>query len=206
MEAVIPDFSWNAGIAESKRSTTAETGEAPEGIRGTIEAKSSRPAGLHEVAVNRGPVPAQYHQEVIDVVRNGGLGDVLMCTPGLRELKRANPNSKIRFYTYWGEVVDGLPYISEVLPTRSAPPNAVQLDFGQANPPYAHIARVYGDSLRVDVRDVRPDCVVRSDLVRQFQEVWQELPRPHIVISRHASSWTPNKDWPDANWEELIVL
>ena len=34
--------------------------------------------------------------------------------------------------------------------------------------------------------------------------MWKELPRPHIIVSRHASWWTPNKDWPDAHWAELV--
>ena len=97
-------------------------------------------------------------------------------------LKHTNSNSCIRFYTYWGEVVAGLPYIDEVFPTNAAPPHAIRLGYEQSIPPYAHIACVLGDSMGVDVRGIRPDCVIPSDLVQRFEKAWQALPRPHISV------------------------
>jgi len=58
--------------------------------------------------------------------------------------------------------------------------------------------------LGVEVTDVRPDCVIDPALVARFRAAWQGLQRPHIVINRHASSWTPNKAWPEGHWTELI--
>ena len=55
-------------------------------------------------------------EAINELARNGALGDVLMCTPVLRELKRRNPHCHIRFYTNFGPLVNGLPYIDEVLP------------------------------------------------------------------------------------------
>lgn len=52
--------------------------------------------------------------------------------------------------------------------------------------------------------DVRPDCVIQQELVEGFRESWQHLPRPHVLKSRRASDWTPNKNWPDPHWAELI--
>jgi hypothetical protein len=54
------------------------------------------------------------------------------------------------------------------------------------------------------VRDLRPDCVVNPALVKRFRGMWRGMPHPHILVSRRASAWTPNKDWPDKNWTELI--
>ncbi|MGA2089541.1 MAG: hypothetical protein ABSG66_11555, partial [Stellaceae bacterium] len=41
----------------------------------------------------RNPVPfrAPWRSAVLHVHRNMGLGDILMCTPALREVKRLNP-------------------------------------------------------------------------------------------------------------------
>jgi ADP-heptose:LPS heptosyltransferase len=157
----------------------------------------------HEVPLTH-LVRAPLKRTVIDIVRNGGLGDVLMCTPGLRALKHANPEGRINFYTYWRDVVDGLPYIDKVLPTDAAPAHAIRLGYEHAIPPYAHISCVLADNLGVWVQDVRPDCVIQSKLVLQFRQAWEKLPRPHIIVSRHASGWSPNKNWPDAYWEDLI--
>ena len=127
-----------------------------------------------------------------------------MCTPALRELKRINPRCHVRFYTNFGSLVRGLSYIDEVFPFDRFPPGAIFLKYEDAIPPQAHLARVMGDSLGVNVRDVRPDCVIESRLVEQFRESWQALPRPHVVVQRRASAWTPNKDWPDLYWDDLI--
>jgi ADP-heptose:LPS heptosyltransferase len=72
-------------------------------------------------------------------------------------------------------------------------------------PPRRHIAKIFGDCLGVRVTDVRPDCIVRSELVDAFTEQWRGLPRPHIVVNRNSSPWTPNKDWPDPLWCDLIA-
>jgi hypothetical protein len=45
----------------------------------------------------RHPIPftAPWQRAVVDVAREGGIGDVLMCTPVLRELKRRRPGCRI---------------------------------------------------------------------------------------------------------------
>jgi ADP-heptose:LPS heptosyltransferase len=71
--------------------------------------------------------------------------------------------------------------------------------------PATHLAKLIGRSLNVEVVDVRPDCVVRPDLVAGFFEAWRGYPSPYVVVQRRASRWTPNKDWPDAYWTALIA-
>ena len=77
------------------------------------------------------------------------------------------------------------------------PEDYVWLNYEWSLPPHRHIARIIGDLLGLDVRDVRPSCAVRPDLVERFRNEWSDLPRPHVVVTRRASSYTPNKDWPD---------
>ena len=84
-----------------------------------------------------------------DVAMNGGLGDVLMCTPGLRALKHSQPACRIRFYSHYQDVVGGLAYIDEVHPLAAAPATAFAAGYGPSSPPYQHIAGVIGDSLGV---------------------------------------------------------
>jgi hypothetical protein len=80
----------------------------------------------------RWPLPwhVPYRHDEVRVWRPGGLGDVLMCTPALRELKRRNPACRVTFYTDFPSVVDGLPFIDQVRPTAERPVNAIYL----ANP------------------------------------------------------------------------
>src|ERR1700731_911808 len=67
------------------------------------------------------PLKRPWQRQTIDLARESALGDVLMCTPVLRELKRRNPHCHIRFYTNFGPLVNGLPYIDEVLPYEQKP-------------------------------------------------------------------------------------
>src|SRR5271165_6540482 len=93
------------------------------------------------------------NRQNIDLARDGALGDVLMCTPVLRELKRRNPHCYIRFYTKYGPLVNGLAYIDEVL----AFDKVLELDkthagvhflyYEQAVPPEVHLSRIMGDKI-----------------------------------------------------------
>jgi ADP-heptose:LPS heptosyltransferase len=124
-----------------------------------------------------------------------------MCTPSFRALGELG--CRIRFYTQHPELITGLSYIEEVRPLDAAPSNAIFVGYGVV-PPYSHIAQIIGHELGVNLLDVRPDCVIQPDLVRRFQDAWQDLPHPHIIVSRRAGFYTRNKDWPDAHWQELI--
>ena len=128
-----------------------------------------------------------------------------MCTPALRELKRRNPACRVTFYTDFPSVVDGLPFIDQVRPTAERPVNAIYLAYEDSLPPRRHIACIFGYHLGLTVRDVRPSCTVRQELVERFHHDWNGLPRPLIVVNRRAGPWTPNKDWPDTYWDDLVA-
>jgi ADP-heptose:LPS heptosyltransferase len=150
------------------------------------------------------PLSAPWRRNSLDIGRRGALGDVLMCTPALRELKRKNPTSHIRFYTDYAPLVRGLPYIDEVLAFDRLPNGTIILRYEDVTPPRAHIAKILGDNLGINVSDVRPDCILDRTLVKRFHDSWCTLPRPRVVVQRRASRWTPNKDWPEEYWVELI--
>ena len=150
------------------------------------------------------PFASPARAAVADFVRPGGIGDVILCTPGLRAAKAANPGGRIRFYTKMPELVAGLPYIDEVLPYEDRPDGSIYLDYLKLVPSPVHLARLIGDRIGVDVSDVQPDCVVDEALAARFRRDWAHLPRPWVVALRRASRFTPNKDWPDAAWDVLL--
>lgn len=154
----------------------------------------------------RYPMPgsAPWRRTHLEVARNGGIGDVLLCTPALRELKRKNPVCHVRFYTEHAVLVRGLPYIDQVLEFADRPTDSIYLRYEDDLPPRAHFAKIIGDNLKLDVQDPRPDCIIDAKLVAAFQASWQQLPRPHIIVQRRASRWTPNKDWPMEYWIALM--
>jgi ADP-heptose:LPS heptosyltransferase len=156
----------------------------------------------------RYPVPAlaPYQRRRLDVARMAGMGDVLMCTPALREVKRLNPSCHITFYAGFPEVVRGLPFIDEVRAFGERTPAAFLLACEGSLPPGRHLARIFGDNLGVVVEDVRPSCAIDAERVAEWQGRWRGLPRPVVVVHRYANAWTPNKDWPDAYWVKLMEL
>ena len=149
------------------------------------------------------PLRTPVYRDRLAVARDAGLGDVLMCTPAFRELKRRNPRLRISFYTQFGDLVRGLPYIDEVKPFAEKPADATFLEYTSLVPSPVHIARLIGDRLGVKVTDPRPDCVIDPARVASYRESWATLPHPHIAVLRRASRFTPNKDWPTAAWTAL---
>jgi hypothetical protein len=108
------------------------------------------------------------------------------------------------FYTDFPSLIEGLSLVNEVRPRSDAPAGAIELQYEGSPKPRRHIARILGDLLGLDVRDVAPNCVVDEDLRADFRTRWSDLPRPWIIVNRHASAWTPNKAWPGESWEVLV--
>jgi ADP-heptose:LPS heptosyltransferase len=151
------------------------------------------------------PWGVPYRRSEVVLSRGAGLGDVLLCTPALREMKRRNPRCRVTFYTDFGDLIDGLPFVDRVRPMAEHPDHFVlRMCYERSLPSRRHLAQLIGDTVGVNVRDVRPSCAVRGELVEKFRQAWSDLPRPLIVVSRCASPWTPNKNWPEEYWEVLV--
>jgi ADP-heptose:LPS heptosyltransferase len=154
------------------------------------------------------PFQAPWRRAQLDIVSHGGVGDVIMCTPVLRELRRRNPHCRIRFYSKYSPLVAGLPYIDEALPREFCPYPAIQVNYWDDDtdpiPLHGRLIALLGDRLGLKVTDQRVECVVDQELVSDYRAAWQPLPHPHIVIGRHGGEWTPNKEWPADSWTTLI--
>lgn len=153
----------------------------------------------------RHPIPllVPWRSKELHVRRRAGVGDVLLCTPAIRELKRRNPGCLVHFYTSYPSLLQGLPYVHEIHPWSEAPANSLNLQYEDAVPGEAHLARIIGDGLGLKISDTTPDCAVNATLVESWREAWSSLPRPHILILRRAGNWTPNKNWQDRSWVAL---
>lgn len=148
-----------------------------------------------------------YLRKVLHVRRGSGLGDVLMCTPALKVAKKLNPKGRIIFHTGFPELIRGLPFIDEVCPTDDFPANTVTLTYeNPLPPPNRHIAKLFGESIGVPVRNIKPTCAMDPQTICRWQERFASLPRPIVVVNQLASTWTPNKNWPQENWEIAISL
>ncbi len=150
------------------------------------------------------PLKAPYRRSQLHLGRSGGHGDVLLCTPALRELKQINPACHVTFYTYIPDLLRGLPFVDAVRNFDERPGDLIDLGYEDLIPPHRHIAAIMGDKLGLRIRDVRPSCVVNPEIVSRFLAEWRDLRRPRIMVSRRAGPCTPNKDWPDEHWRNLL--
>jgi len=146
----------------------------------------------------------QRQSHRLQVARYGGLGDVLMCTPALRALKRSNPDCHITFFSAFGELLVGLPFVDEVRKLEERSDDAIVLTYEELIPPRRHIASLFGDLIGVNVRNVRPACAVDAELLAKWSQFTQQLRPPVMIVYRHASSWTPNKEWPAEYWNAAL--
>jgi ADP-heptose:LPS heptosyltransferase len=183
-------------------------------LRQTIEERVATWAFRHcgplsRAVLFRGASGLPWHRSLLDVTLHEldiGVGDALMCTPVLRELKRVNPRCHVRFYTRFPSLLQGLPYIDEVRPFEERPPDAIVVGYcGSDYPPRRTLVSMLGDRLGLAVRDHVPDCIIDRALVDGWRHAWRSLPRPHIVVNRFGNAWTPNKDWPGEYWDALIA-
>ncbi len=148
-----------------------------------------------------------WQADRLDLARSGGLGDVLMCTPVAREIKRRNPDCRIRFFTDYGDLVRGLPQFDEVLPFEAHPWTALHLEYRAPVPVGRHLAQAIAADLGMEIEDVRPDCVVRPEADDEADRLTAPAGRrPVVLLQRSASGWTPNKDWPADRWRSLAEM
>ena len=151
------------------------------------------------------PFSEPWRKNELEIGRNGGIGDVLMCTPALREAKKRNPKIYIKFYTNLPELVRGLPYIDEVLlfPKIFGKNNKIiRMIYEDFTPLNFHIAKFFGNILGVNLKNVKPDCMVNNGLKNHYKNQWGK--EKTIVVLIRASQFTPNKNWPLEYWDELI--
>ncbi len=127
-----------------------------------------------------------------------------MATPALRRVKERNPSCRVTFYTHFANLVRGLPFIDEVRPVDAAPPGkSIRLRYENLVPVRRHIAGIFGEILEFD-RNNRPSCVLDPRLLDHYRHEFRDLPHPWIILNRKAGPWSPNKNWPDPHWQELI--
>jgi ADP-heptose:LPS heptosyltransferase len=110
----------------------------------------------------------------------------------------------VTFFTDYPELVTGLPGFTSVRPYSERPRQSLELIYETSIPPKRHIAKIMGDCIGVAVEDIRPDCVLNAETAAGWRDRLANLPRPIVAINRSAGPFTPNKDWPDAHWCELI--
>jgi GT2 family glycosyltransferase len=143
-------------------------------------------------------------KEIVSFSRGGGLGDVLMCTPFLREFKKRHPSVRLQFFTKYAPLVEGLPFLDYVGNTFYEPADAIPLLYERDIPTRRHLAQIFANNMGLALDDLRPSCAIDPHVFATMGARLEPHMRPLIVIQRQTSDWTPNKNWPSEYWTALI--
>ena len=133
----------------------------------------------------------------------GGLGDELMVTPILREVRTRNPTARILYHSRYPELFGLYPFIDEVIPLKrgTLPATGHIVRYDHLTPPVRplpiHLAQQVG--LLLDRHTPAPPPIPGT-----VADPAADLPRPRIAIQPGGSGWTPNKQWPLDRWLHLV--
>jgi ADP-heptose:LPS heptosyltransferase len=154
------------------------------------------------------PLRAPYLARELYLERPGELGDVLMCLAVIAEIRRRNPAIRLTFITRYHELLRDHPLLDQVLPPEEAASlprrRRVALRYEVFIPPRRHLIDYLGAC--VGLREV-PREIPLPDYGESLGELrtWLDTPRPVVAVVRKAGNFTPNKNWPDSRWRELIT-
>ena len=180
------------------------------------------------------PVPKPYQRKHLILKATGDrVGDALMCTAVIREIKNRNPHCQVSFITHHPDLFSGNSNIDKLIsnPTVSEMARAVRIGYEHMTPLFTGTraeatdpSRMAGDRYAGYNRRTPPprplivhmaecvglrcfsnqlDCAV-PQVSDQLQNEIEAMPGPLIVIQTRTSNWTTNKDWPAEYWRELV--
>lgn len=129
----------------------------------------------------------------ICLIREGARGDVLMCTPIIRELKEKYPNANIYFRTKSPELIVNNPYISQIIsePINKAFDIEIELKYEK-----------FPGQVRIDSMANQARVKLKSRKMEVFfqpVEIWKN--KKYIVI--HTGLSWPNRMWLIDRWKKL---
>lgn len=140
--------------------------------------------------------------------KGGGIGDELMCSAVLREIKRRNPSCHITFFTRRPDFFRHLPYLDAVEAAeaeKSSSAWCLGYGHGRKVPRERPIISLMGECAGLVMRTTQIDPP-RVDVSKEFGARIAAIPSPRIVVQPRASEWTPNKNWPLDYWLQLVKL
>lgn len=156
----------------------------------------------------RWPFRKPWQRDHLRLATHGGVGDEMMATAVLREIKRRNPHCHLTFLSRRPELFRHLPYIDAVeMSTTADRKDVLFLGYTIENvvPPHRPIISLLGECVGLVMHATqldRPQLTVSDELRARIAAI----PAPRVVIQPSASQWTPNKNWPAGYWAELIKM
>ena len=185
------------------RQLSLELGPGPPIEAGaTVSAVSAH--SLPPVSTDHDPLP----QKRIQLFRQMGVGDVLLITTILEELRRKDPRAHIAIITRYPEILEGNPNVDELIKAEAPRPGYdVTLEMQYELTPDDHIVDVYARVAGVSVSHRTPQIFLSEDDLRRADAVLQaagvDLARP--ICGLHMDSGWKVRDWPVRHFAEVAA-
>ena len=144
--------------------------------------------------------------EVFGIKRQGALGDVILITPIIREIKRRHPRSLIWVQTSFKEVFYSNPFVNRVVShgIQNKPCRFIDLDLAYEKRPMLHVVDAYSQEIFGSFIEDKSLSLYSSKkdlrfLLKRFNPSY----RPYVVMHQ-AVSWQ-NRTWPKEYWDQLVI-
>lgn len=201
----IQKFDWTLIEKSLKTANEAKSAETPQAI-GTERIEFSGPSS--EKDESEQPLPSS---NTIFIRRKMALGDVLMTTGVVRQLRKKYPNKQIVYSTNSMQVLKSNPNIDLLVSTNTDEPEGalvVDLDLAYERDPKRPAWRAYAAAAGVsEEADLSLEMVSTESDAKSLKEKLSglDLDAEKIVVAHMGMSW-PSRSWAPQNWMQLTQL
>jgi len=159
-------------------------------------------------------LPADLNGKALLLIRHGGIGDILLLTPLMRDLKKRFPTLSISLAAFqeWHSFLR-FRYVNKVLSSRTALAHTDEFDFtidlagaveNNPNADQLHMVDCYADWLGIEApSDRNPDVFVSESARAWADKQLVDVPREKI-IAVHLAASSSARSWPFRHCKQLI--
>jgi len=158
----------------------------------------------------------------IHIIARGGIGDVILLTPTLREIKKRFPDSKLIVHTMHRKhyevllnnprvdllLLESKPWIFCMKLLRNAgylPAKYRVVNYGDYAPsiwfPQQSATEIIGELMGVQLSEPTPELFLTPDEDDFGRNI---VSRTKVPIAIHTTAFSENKNWPVRKWKDLV--
>ena len=148
-------------------------------------------------------------RKIFGIKRQGALGDVLLITPIIHELKKRYPDARIWIQTGCKEALRHHPDVDKVVSQnieRKAH-TIIDLNLAYESQPKLHLVDAYSQkAFGADLEDKRPFLYSSAQDEKRLARIVKgqlDLAKEAFIVMHQAVSWE-NRTWPIASWNQVV--
>lgn len=150
-----------------------------------------------------------FAKNTFGIKRQGALGDVLLITPIIQELKKRHPACRIWVETSCPEALTNHPDVQVVIAKgiEKKVSRIINLDLAYEKQPHLHLVDAYSQvALGSYLEDKRPFLFSSDKDLNKLSKIVQgriEMTKEPYIVMHQAVSWD-NRTWPKSCWDVVV--